>query len=32
MSSFTTTLTVSPLDDGMNWVLLEPFTYVVGDL
>ena len=31
MSKFTTTLTVSPLADGKNWVLKEAFTYVVGD-
>ena len=30
MSSFTTQLSVSPLDDGKNWILNEEFSYHVG--
>ena len=31
MSSFTSPLIVSPLDDGFTWRLEEPFDYVEGD-
>lgn len=30
MSSFTTPLIVSPLPDGRNWKLVEPFEYHIG--
>jgi hypothetical protein len=30
MSSFTTRLELSPLDDGRRWELLAPFEYHVG--
>lgn len=30
MSTFTTPLVVTPLDDGKNWYLLEKFEYHVG--
>lgn len=32
MSSFTTPLIVTPLNDGITWKLDEPFDYVEGDL
>ena len=31
MSTFTTPLVVSPLENGRDWKLAEPFKYVVGD-
>lgn len=31
MSEFTKSLVVSPLADGRTWVLLEPFSYDVGE-
>ncbi len=31
MSSFTTPLIVTPLDDGQTWKLLQPFTYEIGE-
>jgi hypothetical protein len=30
MSSFTSALIVSPLPDGRNWTLVEPFEYHIG--
>ncbi len=30
MSSFTSPLSVTPLDDGRTWVLNRPFTYHIG--
>jgi len=30
MSSFTSPLIVSPLDDGRHWRLVSPFTYHIG--
>lgn len=32
MSSFTTQLRVSPLDNGVDWNVDEPFTYYIGEL
>ncbi len=32
MSTFTTPLIVSPLENGRDWKLVEPFKYVVGDI
>lgn len=32
MSSFTETLVVSPLPDGKTWVVMECFSYAIGDL
>ena len=32
MSRFTRALIVSPLADGRTWVLVEPFSYDVGEL
>lgn len=32
MSSFTTQLKVSPLDNGTDWVVLEDFRFYVGSL
>jgi len=31
VSSFTTPLIVTPLDDGRTWKLVEPFRYHIGD-
>uniref|UniRef100_A0A6H1ZSQ1 DUF1353 domain-containing protein n=1 Tax=viral metagenome TaxID=1070528 RepID=A0A6H1ZSQ1_9ZZZZ len=31
MSSFTSPLIVTPLDDGRTWKLVEPFRYHIGD-
>jgi hypothetical protein len=32
MSSFTKALVVSPLENGRNWRLVEPFVYEIGSL
>ena len=32
MSSFTTDLELSPLDDGYSWKLLSPFRYRIGEM